>query len=900
MAGIRRSITRESRGGEGGGESVSLVTQQPGYCLRADAERVDAVRFQRMFSLGRTDLAAGDWQKAATGLQQALALWRGPVLADLVEAGVDWPEIAALRQSRLAALEDCMEALLMMGRHHEVVHELEDVVRAESPRERLCGQLMLALYRGGRQADALGVYRHLRTRLVEELGLDPSPELRQLERAILDHAPELNLPAGGPDRVGPPLGGRLNGRAFEAPAAPRPEPVATGGLPGEMRVERKRVSVLLVRAETAATMGEYDPEHMEEILKDLTSVVREEAEPLGGIVHGTIGSARLVVFGVPRTREDDAECAVRAALSLRDRFATRNSLPGRFADSAPTALRLAVATGEVLVVHPYDEDGRTVPEAAGAVVDTGLALLARSEPGDVVICDATRRASEQALIHCSQGDARNGWGVIAARTKPTDGHQTSPFIEREREMSALHWLFGGVLRRRRQHLVTVVGEAGIGKSRLLAEFGRRAARGPDNVCFLVGRATRVGQNNEFCAVAGIVKSYAGIADSDSSEVAERKLADALRRLVGEGHAYQGLLPHLAQLVSGPGVLPEPSDGHTALMAFRRFVEEIAARRPVVLVFEDMHWASDSLLHFVENLATRTVPAPMLVVTTARPEIFRRKPEWARNAEGISSLHVQRLSDRAVRRLMEELSLRNGLCDGEDPREGHRRSLTGAALERFRSALLLRIGGNPLFAVEFAGMLRDGGSAVDRRPATLESALHWVGPGGVGFALPKTVHTVVASEIDELPPPEKAVLQDAAVLREWVTARGIAALSEGGPAHASVVLESLEQRGLLRRGRGLRPGTAPHYGFSQVLVRDVAYSQLPRSTRSEKHRRAALWLEQQPGDHRTGLAFHRSLALRPDRHGLTPDADRGPSTGTWVWQDLCVLAGAESPNLSVAS
>lgn len=168
-------------------EQVALVTRNPGYLLRVDPNLVDLHRFNQLVRSARAWRAARAWAAAAAVLREAMALWRGPVLADLVEAGIEWPDLSAIRNARLSAFEDQMDAELAIGRHHDVIGQLEWELTCDPMRERICGQLMIALYRSGRQADALRVYQHTRRTLVEQMGLDPSPELRQLQQSILDH-----------------------------------------------------------------------------------------------------------------------------------------------------------------------------------------------------------------------------------------------------------------------------------------------------------------------------------------------------------------------------------------------------------------------------------------------------------------------------------------------------------------------------------------------------------------------------------------------------------------------------------------------------------------------------------------------------------------------------------------
>ncbi|MEV8515454.1 AfsR/SARP family transcriptional regulator [Dactylosporangium sp. NPDC051484] len=189
-----------------GDDGIALVTHPSGYSLRVPPDRLDLSRFERLAEQGRAELAAGAWEPAARSLRAALALWQGPALADLAESGVAWPELAGLRRARAAALEDLFEAELACGRHHEVSVELEAIVEHEPDRERLCAQLMLALYRCGRQVDALALYRRVRNRLLDGYGLEPGPRLQALERAILNHDTALDLAAAAPPVPAVPSG----------------------------------------------------------------------------------------------------------------------------------------------------------------------------------------------------------------------------------------------------------------------------------------------------------------------------------------------------------------------------------------------------------------------------------------------------------------------------------------------------------------------------------------------------------------------------------------------------------------------------------------------------------------------------------------------------------------------
>ncbi|HEX3200792.1 MAG TPA: BTAD domain-containing putative transcriptional regulator, partial [Actinomycetes bacterium] len=343
VAALRKAI----EAGNGAGPPRTLVTHDPGYLLRIDPERLDLHRFQRLDHEGRQALAAGDPARAADLLRQALALWRGPALADVAaSADIAWPELVGVEELQVASTEARIEAELALGRHHELVAELEGLVRRHPLREHLHGQLMLALYRSGRQADALAAYRAARRVLVDELGIEPSVGLQRLEQAILAQDPALDLlvPARTGDREahddhGDPDNGE--GTAGEGGAS----------------VERKLVSVLFAEVdEPLDETGERDPEDVSSMLDRHLDRVRAEVESFGGTVEHAIGGITMAVFGVPQTREDDPERAVRAALAIRD------SLAGEHRDRLE--VRAAVTTGEALVTEGVRVAGDPVVNCA--------------------------------------------------------------------------------------------------------------------------------------------------------------------------------------------------------------------------------------------------------------------------------------------------------------------------------------------------------------------------------------------------------------------------------------------------------------------------------------------------------------------------------------------------------
>ncbi|MFD6276187.1 BTAD domain-containing putative transcriptional regulator [Streptomyces sp. NPDC060209] len=836
VAGLRRALSED--------ESVSLTTSPPGYVLRVDPSEIDLTRFEELVQRGRAALAVEEWATAARLLREALALWRGPVLADVSEHGVAWPESAVVREARLTAFEDCAEAELALGRHRELVGELAALADEEPVRERLCGLLMLALYRCGRQPEALAVYQRIRDELVNGYGLDPAPELQDLERAILNQRPALAYQAAPEPSVAdhprpPPAPGRAAVRVFAplpvpvpaehavalttyappgppAPAAPPAPPSAAGAevRPPHRRAramtERKQASVLLIRARVGTDAD--DPEQIDEALRDLTGIVVEEAARFGGLVRGTLGSVRPVFFGVPRAYEDDPGRAVRLALAIRERLG--------IAPAGCMSVQLAVATGEVLAT--YDDAGDDHPaEVTGSVLDECEALLAVAGRTGVRISEATRRASGYLFDHAAPGDAGAGREISVVLPSPAPAQAGTRLVGRERELEVLTGLLSDVLRRDRPHLATVLGESGLGKSRLVAEFGRSLRNRSRAVRELTVRLPAFGGGRAFAPLAAVVRSYAGIADGEPEGLAHRKLTDAVHRLMGTGDEAVWMLdrlrPEVVVPVRGTVVRSGGDAGEELWSAGRRFIEEVAAEQPTVLLLEDIHLADRALLDHVEDLTERLVRVPLLVVVTARPELRQRRPRWSCGKRDATTLVLDPLPDDTAAELL------TGLLD--------RRVDAGSDAE-----LVSLVGGVPLFAEEFARVLRD-------RPQ-----------GGIP-PVPRRVRNVVAAQLDTLPPARKTLLRDAAVLDGRIGPGGVAALSELDPEEAAAGLRQLEQKDFLRRVRQGALSRDVTYVFRHGLVREVAYSQLARRDRVVRHRRAITWIAGLPADQGDLLIHH---------------------------------------------
>ncbi|QCX76426.1 Transcriptional regulatory protein EmbR [Streptomyces sp. YIM 121038] len=435
----------------------ALLTCAHGYRLDVDPEQVDMFRFHRLARVGRAELAAARPGAAAATLREALALWRGRALADLVESGHSWAELTALENARLDVMEDYYEAELAGGRHQAVLSDLEAMVEAEPLRERACHQLMLALYRGGRQADALAAYRRVRVRLAEQFGLEPGRELRLLQHAILVHDPAIAAPAVPARPV------VLSGLGQETEPRERPVARPVQLVPAQRSVARSGVSTVLIRADYATGGRAGD---VGRALERTARIVHEEVGRLGGVVAGSTGSVTLALFRAATPREEGAaqaaERAVRAAMALRQRICF--DVP----DGERPVLRVAVATGEMRA-RPGGSDREPLPVNGALLVDSE-SLLQAAEDTEIVVCGRTRRLTGAAIAYGREGGTRPRWAV---KGRYRDSFARAEVFDREPELGVLNSLLERVRRRSRPHLVLVVGGPGIGKSPLLAAFERR-------------------------------------------------------------------------------------------------------------------------------------------------------------------------------------------------------------------------------------------------------------------------------------------------------------------------------------------------------------------------------------------------------------------------------------------
>ncbi|MEJ7790741.1 MAG: adenylate/guanylate cyclase domain-containing protein [Gaiellaceae bacterium] len=588
-----------------------------------------------------------------------------------------------------------------------------------------------------------------------------------------------------------------------------------------VREERKVVTVLFcdLVGFTAASEA-ADPEDVRSRIRPYHARLRREIERFGGTVEKFIGDAVMAVFGAPVAHEDDAERAVRAGLRILEAIEELNA-----GDAALSLqVRVGVNTGEAVVAlgaRPELGEGMVT----GDVVNTASRLQGAAPVNGIACSEQTFRQTERvfeyeelepvavkgkleplALFRPLQARARFGSDVT--RTYAT------PLVGRELEKPLLIGTFERSAQQRSCQLVTVVGEPGVGKSRLCAELFAYIEERPGLVRWRQGRCLPYGEGIAFWALGEIVKAECGILESDSSEEAAAKLEQALP---AEDPDRAWLQARLAPLVGAGG---EPASQEESFTAWRRFCESLASERPAVLVFEDLHWADEALLSFLEHLADWSEGVPLLLLCTARPELQEGHPTWAAGLRNAQTINLGPLSDEETARLIFTLLERAVL-----PVET-------------QQALLERAGGNPLYAEEFVRLLADRD--------LLSGAL-------ADLPFPDSVQALIAARLDTLSAERKGLLQDAAVVGKLFWAGALVEMGGREPREVEVALHELARKELVRPARTSSMEGEAEYGFWHLLVRDVCYGQIPRAARGARHRSAAAWLERKAGERVEDLA-----------------------------------------------
>jgi len=687
-----------------------LQTKGGGYLLRVGGDELDLLRFERLRDDGE--------------IEAALALWRGEPLADLGDHRFARAGAARLEELRLACLEHRIERDLAAGRHADVIGELEALAGDHPLRERPRELLMLALYRSGRQAEALEAYQSARTTLTDELGLEPGRELRDLHQRILRQDSALDLPT--------------RRKAAQPPREPDRAPTP---------VVRKTVTVLFCDLADSTELGErLDPEALRTVMTRWYDAMRTPIERSGGTVEKFIGDAVMAVFGVPSAHEDDAFRAVQAAVEMRDAAAPLG-----------LAVRVGVNTGEVVT-----GDGTTTL-VTGDAVNTAKRLEESGAPGEILIGAATRRLVANATMLEPAGpisakgksapvDAWRVLGTIADAT-PYARRLDAPLVGRARELGLLAGELEATLRDAACRLITVSGTAGVGKSRLAREF---LARSQPAARVLTARCVPYGEGITFLPLRDLLA------------------------VTGDEHVL------------------DASSSEETFFGVRRVFERLAGERPLLVCFEDVHWAQPTFLDLIEYIAGWSRGAPILLLCLARPELHDERPRWPGAA-----VMLEALSDDDVATLLDELAAEWPIAPAA------RRQIEEAAE------------GNPLF---------------------LEQLVAMVAEHGEDATIPPTIHALLAARLDRLDSTERAVLERAAVVGRDFSRDDIAELSRNEERDTvAAALLALVRKELVRPELS-GALDEDRFRFRHALIRDAAYSGIPKSIRAELHERFGRWLE----------------------------------------------------------
>jgi class 3 adenylate cyclase/tetratricopeptide (TPR) repeat protein len=587
--------------------------------------------------------------------------------------------------------------------------------------------------------------------------------------------------------------------------APRAQPAA----------ERRLVSVLFADLVGFTSLSESrDAEAVRELLSRYFDICRRIVALYGGTVEKFIGDAVMAVWGTPVATEDDAERAVRAALDL----VTAISALGEEVGAEQLRARAGVLTGEAAVTLGAEGEGMV----AGDLVNTASRIQSAAPPGGVFVGDATRRATDQTVVYEDAGafelKGKEGLTQLWKAVRVVSGRQGSlksqgleaPLVGRDGELRQIKELFHASADESKAHLLSITGLAGTGKSRLAWEFYKYFDGIAETVYWHRGRCLPYGEGVTYWALADMVRMRCRISEDEDPASGLAKLQSTLGEHILDPEERRFVEPRLGHLLGY--VEHDARDQQDLFGAWRLFFERLAESYPALLVFEDMQWADESLLDFVEYLLDWSRGHRLFVVTLARPELLERRPTWGAGQRNFTSLFLEPLP----RESMEEILA--GLVPGLP--------------EELRDRILARAEGVPLYAMETVRMLLDRGLLVQ------DGAAHRL-TGEVGeLDVPETLQALIAARLDGLPPEERRLLQDGAVLGKTFTRQGLAAVSGLSEPELEPLLTSLVRKEVLGVQADPRSPEHGQYGFLQDLVRRVAYDTLSRRERRARHLAAA--------------------------------------------------------------
>jgi class 3 adenylate cyclase len=577
-----------------------------------------------------------------------------------------------------------------------------------------------------------------------------------------------------------------------------------------------------------------DPEEVRELLSRYFDVAREQIERYAGTVEKFIGDAVMAVWGAPTAHEDDAERGVRAALEVVE--AVRDLAPGLQA-------RAGVLTGEAAVTVGARGQGMV----AGDLVNTASRLQSAALPGMVLVGETTKHATEGAIAYEPAGEqllkgkatpvtAYHALRVVARRGGAGRGDRLEPpFVGRDSELRLLKDLFHTTSREKRVRLVSVTGQAGVGKSRLAWELRKYADGVAQDIFWHEGRSPAYGQGITFWALGEMVRARAQLLETDDPATTRAKLGTSVARWFPEGEERERVERALQALL---GVGDAPTGGPNELFgAWRLYFERMAEQYLVTMVFEDLHWADPGTLDFIDHVLEWSRNVPILIVTLARPTLLEHRPDWGAGRRNFLALDLEPLAEGPMRELLKGL-----VPDLSEPAV---------------KSIVARAEGIPLYAVETIRML-----AADGRLRELgDGGFEPVGELGE-LAVPDSLHALIAARLDALDPADRSLVQDAAVLGQSFTPGGLAAIAGLDETTLLTRLRDLVRADLLTEERDDRSPERGQFAFVQALIREVAYSTLSLKDRRSRHLAAARFFEALGEDELAGaLAQHYLAAFR---------------------------------------
>jgi len=607
--------------------------------------------------------------------------------------------------------------------------------------------------------------------------------------------------------------------------APAPAPV-------EVRTEERRLvtAVFTDIVGSTASAEQLDPEDVRARLAPYYVEARRELELHGGSVAKFIGDAVVALFGAPIAHEDDPERAVRAAFAVTKAIEELNATD----EWLNLNIRTGVNTGDAIVILGSNP-GEEIGEAAGDVMNTAARIQGAAPINGIVVGALTYEATKHAIEYVegepvtAKGKAEpvRVWEAIKAREVPTRrAVRRGTLVGRDLELMKLLGLWEQVVAERLPGMATVVGTPGIGKSRLLEEIGTRVA---DEGTIVLGRCLPYGEGITYWAVTEILKGLAGILQSEGAEEISTKLG-ALLEGIGEDNLDElRTMAAAASNILGVSTTPRGTYSATEITqaelhwGIRRILHLLAKRKPLVLVFEDLHWAEPTLIELIRYLAEDELDAPLLIVASARPELRESTPALLRERERQVAIELEPLGADVGRVLLGELLSREALADSSNV-----------------EALLKSTGGNPLFLEETVQMLTERG-VVDSKG--------WHVKEGEALPIPNSLQSLIGSRLDQLVPPERRVAQHASVVGSVFWPGAVAHLQDAtAPAESGALhqrLEVLERRDFIRQHEDSSVAGEREYAFKHIMIRDVAYGRMPRGRRAQLHLLFADWLEGLP-------------------------------------------------------